>query len=143
MYIAVGLMFFVIYYVIFRFLITKLNLKTLGRETEGMEMKLHTKAEYKEKVAAEKSKKEVQEIDAAAIIKALGGPENIKKVDNCYTRLRLILENPDVVDETVLKQDTGANAVVKKGNNVQVIYGLKVAAVRKAVDAELGLGGEK
>ena len=48
-----------------------------------------------------------------------------------------------MVDETVLKQDTGANAVVKKGNNVQVIYGLKVAAVRKAVDAELGLGGEK
>ncbi|MGI5948615.1 MAG: PTS transporter subunit EIIC [Lachnospiraceae bacterium] len=143
MYIAVGLMFFVIYYVVFRILITKLNLKTLGRETEGMEMKLHTKAEYKEKVAAEKSKKEAQEIDAAVIIKALGGPENIKKVDNCYTRLRLILENPDVVDETVLKQDTGANAVVKKGNNVQVIYGLKVAAVRKAVDAELGLGGEK
>ena len=78
--------------------------------------------------------------NAAIIVKALGGADNIKKVDNCYTRLRLILENPDLVDENVLKQDTGANAVVKKGNNVQVIYGLKVTAVRKAVDTELGFG---
>jgi len=40
----------------------------------------------------------------------------------------------------VLKNGTGANGVVKKGNNVQVIYGLKVTAVRKAVDEELGNG---
>lgn len=145
MYIVVGLMFFVIYYVVFRILISKLDLKTLGRESEGMEMKLHTKAEYKEKVSAEKNQKdqkdqkEDKDVDAALIVKALGGPENIKKVDNCYTRLRLLLDNPDLVDEAVLKQDTGANAVIKKGNNVQVVYGLKVTAVRKAVDTELGL----
>lgn len=143
MYIAVGLMFFIAYYVIFRILITRLNLKTLGREDEGMEMKLHTKAEYKEKVAAEKGQKAGDEVNAAVIVKALGGPENIKKVDNCYTRLRLLLDNPDLVDETTLKQDTGANAVIKKGTNVQVVYGLKVTAVRKAVDMELGLGDEK
>ena len=44
-----------------------------------------------------------------------------------------------MVDEDVLKKQTGASAVVKKGKNVQVVYGLKVTAVRKAVDAELGI----
>ena len=104
-----------------------------------MEMKLHTKAEYKEKISSQKNQRNEEKVDAAVIVKALGGSENIKKVDNCYTRLRLILENPDLVDENILKQDTGANAVVKKGCNVQVVYGLKVTAVRKAVDTELGL----
>ncbi|WP_312432538.1 PTS transporter subunit EIIC [Lacrimispora sp.] len=140
MYIVAGLIFFVVYYAIFRLLITKLNLKTLGRETEGMEMKLHTKAEYKEKVASEKEGKDADDVDAALIIKALGGAGNIEKVDNCFTRLRLILTDPDLVLEDVLKNGTGANGVVKKGNNVQVIYGLKVTAVRRAVDEELGNG---
>ncbi|GLC79445.1 PTS transporter subunit EIIC [Lacrimispora brassicae] len=140
MYIVTGLMFFVVYYAIFRFLITKLNLKTLGRETEGMEMKLHTKAEYKEKVASEKDGKDGDDVDASLIIKALGGAGNIEKVDNCFTRLRLIITDPGLVQEEVLKNGTGANGVVKKGNNVQVIYGLKVTAVRRAVDEELGNG---
>lgn len=140
MYIAVGLVFFAVYYVLFRILISKLNLKTLGRETEGMEMKLHTKAEYKEKKAAEKSG---DTVDAKLIIEALGGAENITKVDNCYTRLRLLLTNPELVKEDVLKNETGANGVIKKGNNVQVVYGLKVNSVRKAVDQELGMTSDQ
>ena len=138
MYILTGLGFFLIYYIVFRFLITKLNLKTLGREAKGMDMKLHTKAEYKEKKAAQKDRKEDSELNGTQIVKALGGAKNIEKVDNCYTRLRLILANPDLIDEEVLKNETGATAVVKKGNNVQVVYGLKVSAARKAVDKELG-----
>ncbi|MEY8353306.1 PTS transporter subunit EIIC [Lachnospiraceae bacterium 54-53] len=138
MYILTGLGFFVIYYLVFRILITRLNLKTLGRESEGMEMKLHTKAEYKEKAASRQNKKEGDEVNAVRIIEALGGAGNIEKVDNCYTRLRLILTNPDMVMEDVLKQETGAGAVVKKGGNVQVVYGLKINAVRRAVDRELG-----
>lgn len=140
-YMVIGLVFFVLYYAIFRVLITALNLKTLGRENEGMEMKLHTKAEYKEKVSSEKKEPKDgkgKDVDAALIVEALGGADNIKKVDNCYTRLRLILENPELVQEDVLKGQTAANGVVKKGNNVQVIYGLKVTSVRKAVDAYLG-----
>ncbi|WP_124065353.1 PTS transporter subunit EIIC [Clostridium sp. E02] len=137
MYILTGLGFFVIYYVVFRVLITKLNLKTLGREDEGMDMKLHTKAEYKEK-KSRKDPKEDSELSGTQIVEALGGAKNIVKVDNCYTRLRLILANPDLIDEDVLKNKTGANAVVKKGSNVQVVYGLKVSAARKAVDKELG-----
>lgn len=138
-YILIGLAFFVIYYVVFRFLITTLNLKTLGRESAGMEMKLHSKAEYKEKTAAKKAGQADKSVDAPRIVEALGGAENITKVDNCYTRLRLILSNPDLVQEDVLKQETGASGVIKKGNNVQVVYGLHVTAVRKAVDQHLGL----
>ena len=135
-------MYFALYYVIFRFLIVKFNLKTLGRESEGMEMKLHSKAEYKERAAGNTSagsKTSDEKVDAALIVGALGGKENILKVTNCYTRLRTELENTDLVDEDILKGQTGAAAVIKKGKNVQVVYGLKVTAVRKAVDQELGV----
>lgn len=62
-------------------------------------------------------------MNAALIVEALGGAENIQKVDNCYTRLRLILKDTDKVQEETLKSDTGAVAVIKKGENVQVVYG--------------------
>ena len=141
LYIMTGVIYFALYYVIFRVLIVKLNLKTLGRESAGMEMKLHSKAEYKAKNAAgETSAKAAgDDVDAALIVSALGGSENILKVTNCYTRLRTELVNPDLVDENILKNQTGASAVVRKGKNVQVVYGLKVNAVRKAVDAVLGI----
>ena len=147
-YIGVGVLYFFLYYVIFRVLIVKLNLHTLGREADGMEMKLHTKAEYKAKTAATAGNSTAAApaqdtaVDAATIVEALGGKENILKVTNCYTRLRTELADPDKVQDDVLKNQTGASAVIHKGKNVQVVYGLKVNAVRKAVDAELGLSGE-
>ena len=145
-YIAVGVLYFFLYYVIFRVLIVKLNLHTLGREAEGMEMKLHSKSEYKAKVAAENGTAAApaadNTVDATVIVEALGGKDNILKVTNCYTRLRTELADPDKVQDDVLKNQTGASAVIHKGKNVQVVYGLKVNAVRKAVDAELGLSGE-
>ena len=146
-YIAVGVLYFFLYYVIFRVLIVKLNLHTLGREAEGMEMKLHSKSEYKAKVAAENGTAAApaadNTVDATVIVEALGGKDNILKVTNCYTRLRTELADPDKVQDDVLKNQTGASAVIHKGKNVQVVYGLKVNAVRKAVDAELGLSGEE
>lgn len=146
-YIAVGVLYFFLYYVIFRVLIVKLNLHTLGREAEGMEMKLHSKSEYKAKVAADNGTAAApaadNTVDAAVIVEALGGKDNILKVTNCYTRLRTELADPDKVQDDVLKNQTGASAVIHKGKNVQVVYGLKVNAVRKAVDAELGLSGEE
>ena len=142
-YLLIGVAEFVIYYLLFRFLITKLNLKTLGREDEGMEMKLHTKAEYKEKTAKASTEKtaasEKGEINAKLIVEALGGPDNIEKVDNCFTRLRLIVKDSSIVKDEVLKQKTGAAGVFKKNETVQVVYGLQINQVRKAVDKELGL----
>ncbi|WP_392561215.1 PTS transporter subunit EIIC [Orbus sturtevantii] len=136
-YILVGLVFFVLYYLIFKFLIIKLNLKTLGRESSGQDTKLYSKNDYKEKQQKRTDHQPNDDIDAKLIVTLLGGPDNIENVDNCYTRLRLIIRDVAVVDEDNLKLQTGASAVIKKGNNVQVVYGLKINAVRRAVDAHL------
>ena len=74
----------------------------------------------------------------ATIIEALGGADNFESVTNCYTRLRTVLKNPELVNETVLKNETGASGVIRKGNNVHVVYGLAVTKVRAAVDEALG-----
>lgn len=49
----------------------------------------------------------------------------------------MIINDVDKIDEIILKEQTGASAVIKKGQNVQVVYGLKINAVRKAVDQHL------
>ncbi len=129
----VGIAFFFLYYVIFTFLIKYFNLNTIGRESENGETKLYTKNEYQQKI----KNKQSENINADTIIDALGGEQNIKSVENCYTRLRLVLNTPELVDENLLKNHTGASAVIKMGNNVQVVYGLQVNAIRKAVDSAL------
>lgn len=141
MYILVGLIFFALYYGIFRALIKLWNLKTIGREDSG-EVKLYSKAEYREKVKGmtPDPMATVNELDgnAGIIVAALGGKENIKTVENCYTRLRLTLVDASKVNEDVLKTETGASGVVTKGENVQVVYGLNVTQVRRSVDQFLG-----
>ncbi|MEH7383078.1 PTS transporter subunit EIIC [Bacillus sp. JJ1533] len=142
MYIVVGLLYFVIYYVVFRFLIVRFNFKTVGREDEGSETKLYSKKEYNDKKSNAKTgatESVGNDGIAGVIVDALGGASNINTVTNCYTRLRLTLDNPDKVDEDTLKKETGASGVVIKGNNVQVVYGLQVTNIRKEVDSFLGL----
>lgn len=146
-FILVGIAFFFIYYFIFRLLITKLNLKTLGREPDNGETKLYSKKDYVEK----KQEKAVGDIAVQAtednlsslIVEGLGGAENIKTIDNCYTRLRLKLANPDLVDENILKDGTEAKGIFKKGENVQVVYGLTVPQVREKLEKYLGREGEE
>lgn len=146
LYLILGIVEFFVYYFVFRLLIIKFNLKTLGREDEGMEMKLHSKAEYKEKLEEEKkavgehSQKNNSVIDAALIVSAIGGKDNIVKVDNCFTRLRLTLKDSNIVDEETLKNNTGAFGVFRDGTTCQVVYGMRINAVRAAVDKELGIG---
>ena len=143
MFILVGLIQLVVYYLVFRSLISKFNLKTPGREDEG-ETKLYTKKDYKEKnlnnkeILESNSEKNLSEI----IVSGLGGADNIVKVDNCFTRLRLVLKDTSLVDVDLLKNDTSATGVVIKGENVQVVYGLKVTSVRKGVDEYLGIQAE-
>ena len=131
MFILVGLLMFSVYFIVFRTLILKLDLKTPGRE-EGEEVApLPTKADRAKKGTSADSP------IGDTIIAALGGSENIETVDNCYTRLRLVLKDPGVVDEQKLKE-TGSKGVIKSGNNVQVVYGLNVKSVRDQVDQKLG-----
>ncbi len=141
-YVLMGLAQCAVYYVVFRALITKLNLKTLGRGEA--EMKLHNKADYKAKQQGQASNDIVAQVansaagqyNSAAIIRGLGGKENIIDVQNCYTRLRVEVHNPDLVDEAVIKQ-SNPMGVVLKGTNIQIIFGSHVASVRQEVNEYL------
>lgn len=144
-YIAVGIAFLFIYYFTFRLLITKLNLKTVGREDSGQETKLYSKKEYNEKNAAVPAGGAATAVlngaeagISATIVEGLGGESNIKTIDNCYTRLRLKLQNPELVDEALLKDQTSAKGVIKNGENVHVVYGLTVPQVREDLEKYLG-----
>lgn len=146
-YILVGILFFFIYYFIFRFAIKKFNLKTIGRESSSEETKLYSKQDYKDKKKGKDSQSNGPSASTASsgehgmapiIVEALGGDENIHTITNCYSRLRLTVADPDKVDESVLKEETGASGVVIKDKNVQVVYGLQVNKIRKSVEDYLG-----
>lgn len=134
-FIIVGLVFFVLYYVIFRFLITKLNLKTIGREEATEETKLYSKKDYQEKQTT--TDKGVEDL-SPVIVDGLGGAENIVSIDNCYTRLRLILKEPELVDESLLKNETLAKGVITNGESVHVVYGLNVPTIRENLEKYVG-----
>ena len=133
--IPVGIIYFILYYVIFSFLIKKFNLKTPGREDDAGEVKLYTKAD----VNARKAKG--NNADGAAvedelsrdITRGFGGKKNIDTVDCCATRLRCTVINPDLVNDAALKA-TGASGVIHKGNGVQIIYGPHVTVIKSNLE---------
>ncbi len=74
---------------------------------------------------------------AKKVLKGLGEKENIKFITNCMTRLRLVLEDVSKVDENLLINETGASKVIIEGNDVHVIYGLHINAIKEAIDREI------
>ncbi len=137
--IVIGLIFTAIYFVVFRTLILKMDLKTPGRDDDEEDPKLFTKADYKAKKgeggAAAGGASDDQYMDQAIIIlEALGGKDNIEELNNCATRLRV-----SVKDEAKLSKDAafkagGAHGVVRKGKAIQVIIGLTVPQVRERIE---------
>jgi len=125
--IVIGLSFSAIYFVLFRFLILKLNLKTPGREDESEESKLYTQKEYREK----KQTGSPYAAAAAAYLEGLGGKDNIIDVTNCATRLRVSVKDTALVREDGYFRENGAHGVVKNGTALQVIVGLTVPDVRE------------
>ena len=130
--IPVGIIYFLLYYGIFRFLILKFDLKTPGREDEDVETKLYTKADYN---AAKESGVKGAEV-SALITAGLGGKSNIEDVDCCATRLRCTIKDPAKVQEALLKQ-SGSRGVILKGKGIQVIYGPQVAVLKTNLEAFL------
>ena len=130
--IPVGIIYFLLYYGIFKFLILKFNLKTPGREDEDVETKLYTKADYN---AAKESGVKGAEV-SALITAGLGGKSNIEDVDCCATRLRCTIKDPAKVEEALLKQ-SGSRGVILKGKGIQVIYGPQVAVLKTNLEAFL------
>lgn len=130
--VIVGLIYAVIYYLVFRFMITKLNLKTPGREADDEETKLYTRKDMDAKKSG-KSSSAGTDTASAMILKGLGGKDNISDVDCCATRLRVTVKNPDIVSDSLLKK-SGASGVVHKGNGVQIIYGPQVSVVKSKLE---------
>ena len=137
--IVVGCCFTVIYFFVFRYLILKNNYKTPGRTDEDTEDKLYTKADYKAKKALEGQGMKVDERDikAKVFLESLGGAANIKDVTNCATRLRVTVNNPDLVKPVSAFTKAGAHGLVKNGHALQVIVGLSVPQIRERFEALL------
>lgn len=137
-----GLVFFVIYYGVFRFFILKFDLKTPGREAEF--------ADYTDIAGSEPMKHHMVNTGsltaydqvARKIYEGLGGTENLVSYDYCATRVRAQLMDTDKVDKAKIMEAGIVNVIINGKHNAQVIVGPKVQfvvdAMRKAEEAETG-----
>ena len=128
--VIVGVVYFIVYYLLFSFLINKLDLKTPGRD-DSDEVKLYRRSDVEAKKKGEAKADNVNSSDELSemICKGLGGKKNISDVDCCATRLRCTVYKAELVNDSLLK-NTGASGVVHKGNGVQIIYGPRVTVIK-------------
>ena len=126
-FVALGLLETATMYLVGTFCITRLRMLTPGREAAA---------------DAEPSEQTGQASEIAdkgtLVIAGLGGKENVCVVENCFTRLRVDVRDPALIQQSLLKE-SGGSSVLIKGNHVQVIYGLGVNKIRTAVNASLGV----
>lgn len=138
--IPVGIIYFILYYVIFTFMIRKFDFKTPGREDDDTETKLYTKADVNARKGAGKAAGAAATTSAdpvsELITRGLGGKKNIVDVDCCATRLRITVAEPERVRDELLKQ-TDSRGIVKKGQGVQVIYGPHVTVIKAKLEEYL------
>lgn len=158
--IVIGIFYFAVYYVLFSFLIRRLNLKTPGRD-DREEAKLYRRSDVgagrnqkkavDEEREADRDRKSVSGRDAEGtkreersvlICKGLGGKQNISDVDCCATRLRCTVYDAGLVDDGLLKK-SGASGVVHKGNGVQIIYGPQVTVIKSDFEEYLESAGDQ
>lgn len=108
--IPVGILYFIVYFIIFRVMILKFNYQTPGHEKDNAAPVNN---------ADNKSQQ---------ILDGLGGLENISDLSCCATRLRVTLHRPSKLNKEKLLA-TGAAAVVANGDGVQVVYGPEVTVI--------------
>ena len=119
--IILGIVQIIVYFVVFSFLIKKFNYKTPGRE-DG------------ETATNKEASKQINlDTDIANIINGLGGKENINTVENCITRLRVNVKDESIVNEDIINKMPNSG-IVRKGKDIQIIFGLHVPEVRRAVE---------
>ena len=132
--VIIGLLYAIIYYVVFYYMIKKFNLKTPGREMDHEETKLYTRKDMK-RPGSLNNVNENSEEDAvsAMIVNGLGGIDNLSDIDCCATRLRVTVLDSNLVFDRVLKE-SGASGVIHKGNGVQIIYGPQVSVIKSKLE---------
>lgn len=131
----VGLIFVLIYFLVFRFLILRYDYETPGREKDE-EIKLYTKKDYKEKQGSQGITGS-KDLNSHNLIKGFGGVENIQKINNCATRLRVTVGDSTKVLEDSFFMEMGAHGVVKKENAYQIIVGLSAPQIREDLEIEV------
>ena len=124
--IAFAAFYFALYYFIFKWSIQRFDIKTPGRE-EVMAIS-EEDTEDMDDFAALSSYKGIQ------MLKALGGKDNIVSIDNCVTRLRLELNDVNLIDEDAIKNAGGIAVVHLDEHTIQVIVGTQVYALRKQIN---------
>ena len=123
--IFIGVVWFFIYYFVFKFLILKFNVQTPGREQgEDAEIKVETKGSIAE--------------DAKEVLKALGGKENIEDCDACITRLRVAVKDITKVDKDRIKE-LGATAVFDVKGGIQAVFGAKADLIKNKINEIIGI----
>ena len=126
--VIVGIVYFIVYYLLFHFLIVKLDLKTPGRD-DSEEVKLYRRSDVEARKNAANSERKAEDEMSEQICNGLGGKKNISDVDCCATRLRCTVHKAELVNDELLKS-TGASGVIHKGNGVQIIYGPRVTVIK-------------
>ncbi|MCG6657406.1 PTS transporter subunit EIIC [Halomonas campisalis] len=122
----VGLAYFALYYTVFRWAILRFDLPTPGREPES---------------AAPAATQAAAGERGPAFVTALGGAGNLASVGACTTRLRLVLENPEVIDEAALKA-LGSRGILRlQGGGLQVILGPIADGVADEIRAAMAAEG--
>lgn len=133
---VVGVVYFIVYYLVFSFMIKKFDYKTPGRDDS--EIKLYTRADVNARKEGEAAAAQGGGDTALSreIMMGLGGKANISDVDCCITRLRCTVHDASKVDQQALK-NTGASGVICKGTGVQVVYGPRVSVIKSDLEAFL------
>ncbi|WGO82842.1 N-acetylglucosamine-specific PTS transporter subunit IIBC [Arsenophonus apicola] len=122
-----GLIFFCLYYVIFRFVINKFNFMTLGREMTNEEQEVD---DYDKDITI--SDKDITH-EAYQYLAAVGGTDNLTVIDACITRLRLGVKTVDIVNDDLVKK-LGASGIIRLNkHNVQIIVGTRAEMIAEAM----------
>ena len=140
--IGMGVVFFALYYVLFRFVITKWNMRTPGREPES-EFEAEERANLSEGAdsatsipkavgGVATSARPLADSKAEQLIAAFGGRENLVNVDACITRLRMDVADPSRVDHGRLKA-LGAAGVIEVGSSVQAVFGTQAEVLKNEI----------
>ncbi|MBR5307499.1 MAG: PTS transporter subunit EIIC [Clostridia bacterium] len=131
--VIVGLVYAIVYYVVFSFLIKKFNFRTPGREDDDEETKLYTRDDYNRRNEKVQNSLNTKATESAYIVEGLGGKANISDIDCCATRLRVTVHDPKKVNDGLLRK-SGASGVIHKGNGIQIVYGPQVSVVKSRLE---------
>lgn len=149
---VVGVAYFAVYFVVFRFMIKRFGYVTPGRESDDDETRLYNRADVEAKKRAEEAGGTIPTEPNMAppiktdegtatsapstselILEGLGGLNNIANLDSCATRLRVTVNDSGLVADDLLKK-SGAAGVIRHGSGVQIVYGPQVSVIKSELE---------